>query len=167
MRAVNAYEKIFNRKPVSSAAPGWQLTRGSLKAMNEISVTYHSDTRGVHPYFPKCEGEVFRALEIPTPLPTFDEVIGTDMDENILQNLLEQAKEQNLCVFTAHTEVEGMSYYSQFKEFLIRLKNSGFTFMNGMDCAKKLLEHKEKIPSCEFYRGILPGRAGYVTVQRV
>lgn len=167
MKAVNAYEKIFNRKPVSSAAPGWQLTPSSLKAQNDLQLVYISDTRGQFPYFPKVGSKVYDTLELPTTLPTFDEVIGTDSDENILQNLLEQAKKQKLCVFTAHTEVEGMSYYALFKEFLIRLKNSGFTFMTGMECAKKLLVQREKIPSCEFYRGVMQGRAGYVTAQKV
>ncbi len=166
MKAVNAYEKTFNRKPLSSAAPGWQLTPASLKIQNELKFTYISDTRGKFPYFPKAGDKIYDALELPTTLPTMDEVIGTDTDENMLASLISQAGKQKLCVFTAHTEVEGMSYFSQFKNFLERLLEKKFIFMTGMDCAKKLLEQREKIPSCEFYRGILPGRAGYVTIQK-
>ncbi len=167
MKAVAAYEKIFNRKPASSAAPGWQLTPSSLKAQNELKLVYISDTRGQFPYFPKVGGKVHDTLELPTTLPTMDEVIGAVSDENMLASLVSRAEKQKLCVFTAHTEVEGMSYFSQFKKFLELLLEKKFTFMTGMDCAKKLLEQKEKIPACEFYRGILPGRAGHVTVQKI
>lgn len=166
-RAAEAYRAIFGEPPVSSAAPGWQASCHSFRVMDDAGLVYHADTRGIAPYFPACGGVPFKALEIPTTLPTLDELLGTATERAITDRLVEDAARQSLCVFTGHTETEGLHYAGLLRDVIARLKDRGFGFSRGIDIARRLLERRQDIPVCEFYRGTMPHRGGFVTMQRL
>ena len=59
------------------AAPGWQASDESLAAEEDLGLEYAADTRGWCPFFPvTSDGTVRRVLQLPTTLPTADELIG-------------------------------------------------------------------------------------------
>ncbi len=96
-RACRAFEEHAGRRCHAFAAPGWQATANSLLAEQELGLRYAADTRGYRPFFPVVRrGEdspeqVVAVLQIPTTLPTLDELInradlrGTDLLAYVLQ----------------------------------------------------------------------------------
>ena len=77
-RAIASYVKALKISPQSFAAPGWQATDTSLTVQDRQRFLYCSDTRGVFPFLPMMQGQIYQTLQIPTTLPTLDEVLGLD-----------------------------------------------------------------------------------------
>src|SRR4051812_36454824 len=79
-KVADTYRFIFNEAPTSFAAPGWQAGWGTWRAMGKMELLYHSDTRGDTPYFGTGApaGVSCKTLEIPTTLPTWDEMLAWD-----------------------------------------------------------------------------------------
>ena len=162
-KVLDVYRFIFGDDPKSFAAPGWQAGTGSWSAMEKLKLLYHSDTRGTHPY---CVSP-FKTLEIPTTLPTWDEVLGSDgIDaQSLVDETWNLLKVDRLNVWTIHAELEGMSYFPPFDEFVERAVREGMKWVFLPDVARKLLENPHEIPYDAVEQGVLPGRAGTVTCQ--
>src|SRR5215470_2481844 len=77
-RSADAYERVLGRRPRATAAPGWRCTAASLAAQERFGFDYASDVRGRAPFFPADNGRTFKTLQIPTTLPTLDELIGRE-----------------------------------------------------------------------------------------
>ena len=73
-RRVPAHLRRARRTPPARA--GWQSNARSREVYDEAGLLYASDTRNGPPFFPRIDGRVFRTLEIPSTLPTFDELLG-------------------------------------------------------------------------------------------
>jgi peptidoglycan/xylan/chitin deacetylase (PgdA/CDA1 family) len=74
-RACEAFERAVGEPPRTHAAPGWLTSRHALRLTQRLGFEYASDTRGSHPYMPVCEAELALCPQIPTTLPTLDELI--------------------------------------------------------------------------------------------
>lgn len=74
-RACEAFERVVGEPPRTHAAPGWRTSRHALRLTQRLGFEYASDTRGSHPYMPVCEAELALCPQIPTTLPTLDELI--------------------------------------------------------------------------------------------
>ena len=68
--------RIFGTEAQTAGAPGWQSNARSRQIYDEAGLLYSSDVRGTSPFFPRIGGQVFKTLEIPSTLPTFDELLG-------------------------------------------------------------------------------------------
>nr|HID57764.1 DUF2334 domain-containing protein [Desulfobacterales bacterium] len=77
-RAIRIYKGILGVRPESFAGPSWHSTAQSLDLLNQEGFTYSSDTRGVSAFFPETGGVRVPLLQIPTTLPTMDEMLGID-----------------------------------------------------------------------------------------
>jgi peptidoglycan/xylan/chitin deacetylase (PgdA/CDA1 family) len=123
VRALEAFQGVFGTRPTAHAAAGWQLNAGVLDLEQEFGLDYASDSRGTTPFWPTMAGVQGRCLQLPTTLPTIDELIGVEgMDaqaaaEQILR--LSRAGATDTHVFTLHAELEGQKLLGQF-EFLLR-----------------------------------------------
>jgi undecaprenyl phosphate-alpha-L-ara4FN deformylase len=172
------YKVIFGESPRSFAAPGWQAGPGTWKAMESMKLLYHSDTRGECPYFASPQpsplgrgrqsaGEAFKTLEIPTTLPTWDEMLTWDgLDrKNLVDETWKLLKPEAVNVWTIHAELEGTAYFPQFHDFVERVQRESVTWIFLPDLARKLSERPEQVPCDEIKQGTLPGRAGPVTCQ--
>ena len=71
--ARDEFRRIFGREALTAGAAGWQSNARSREVYDEANLLYASDARGGAPFFPRIEGKVFKTLEIPSTLPTFDE----------------------------------------------------------------------------------------------
>ena len=104
--------------------------------------------------------------EIPTTLPTLDEVIGaatsTQMSA-IVDYYLRQMREDALNVHTVHAETEGMEQLEVFIALVEALKARGAQFVRLGEVAAQLA--LIELPVCEVKRTTLPGRAGWVSAQ--
>jgi len=166
-RLSDMYVSLFQKEPESFAAPGWQAGAGNWQAMESRHFLYHSDTRGTHPYFPVINGKTLETLEIPTTLPTWDEMLAWDgiTRQDLVDETWKLLKKDTLNVWTIHAEFEGTVYFPQFHEFVERAEREGVEWIFLPQVAKDFLAHREQVPSATIKQGGLPGRAGTVTCQ--
>jgi undecaprenyl phosphate-alpha-L-ara4FN deformylase len=164
--AFEVYRAIFGERPKAFAAPGWRTNAAAMRLLDEMGVEYRSDTRGSAPYRCASDGHVFRAPEIPTTLPTMDEVIGRDglrAPDALLRFYLDQFKPDSLNVHTIHAETEGMGHLDGFAALIRALKERGATFVQLGEIAARL--KGAELPVSEVIRATLPGRAGWISAQ--
>lgn len=168
-KAHRLYADIVGREPGSSAAPGWACSSAQLTAQDETGMLYHSDSRGESPFFPVMGGKEFSHLQIPTTLPTLDELLGigelSDPDE-VKKYYTDKISSVPMSVLTVHAETEGMSWADWFDGLLGELELPGVRFQRLRDIADNALKERENIPRCELSMGALPGRAGLVAIQK-
>ena len=161
-RSVNAYERVIGARPSATAAPGWRCTAASLAAGDRLGFDYASDARGVRPFFPVADGCAFRTLQIPTTLPTLDELIGRAPRPN---DALFSRLGEGLNVHTVHAEVEGRPYLSLFEDFLKEIRRRKVATVLLRDVAAELFRERESVPRLPVERGSVPGRSGWVACQ--
>jgi len=157
----------LGRQASAFAAPGWQTSRISRGILASAGMAYASDTRGTGPYYPRFDTEVTPLLEIPTTLPTLDELLGfhgctaNDHTDLILARLQNGAPQ----VLTIHAELEGGPFREAFARLLDLCRARKVTFFRLEDWARELLQSPQDIPSAPIFQGRLPGRAGTVSRQ--
>src|SRR5258707_251076 len=70
------FREIFGRPAVVLGAAGWQMNAHAYRAEAELGFRYASDARGRSPYQPVIDGKPAGCVQLPTTLPTLDELIG-------------------------------------------------------------------------------------------
>jgi undecaprenyl phosphate-alpha-L-ara4FN deformylase len=161
------FVRIFGLEAAAAGAAGWQSNARSREVYDEAGLLYSSDTRGTHPFFPRIEGRVFRTLEIPTTLPTLDELMGRPEfpDGAIAGHLHSLLRRDRLNVFTLHAEIEGMGRRAIFRELLGACRASGVEFVRLCDAARSLLSNRAAIAACGQVMAPVDGRSGLVATQ--
>jgi len=162
-KAVDKYEKILNVRPLGFAAPGWQITKNALAALDSFNFDYVSNTRGFSPFTPSYEGVKFLTPEIPSTMPTMDEVFGTDGidDDTVVSYYLYQLK-PGLNVHTVHAEMEGGGKIKQFEAIVKGALKKGYKIIPMAEYVKQQIV----FPQGEIVQGFLPGRAGSLALQK-
>lgn len=164
--AAEVYRAILDAAPRSFAAPGWRTSDTALRVLEAEQLGYRSDTRGRDPYRCRVAGEILATAEIPTTLPTLDEVMGTVAVAeagSIVEFYVRQMREDVLNVHTIHAETEGMGQLEIFTALLDALKVRGARFVQLGEVAARLTV--AELPAYEVVRTTLPGRAGWVSAQ--
>jgi len=109
---------------------------------------------------------VLRCLQLPTTLPTLDELIGVDgMDaqaaaRHLLARTATRGGDQ---VFTLHTELEGAKLLPAFITLLNGWRDQGYDFNTLAGLAASL--DADRLPVCDVLWGEVPGRSGELMVQ--
>ncbi len=128
-RACARFTDIFKTPPLTHGAAGWQMNVDALRLTQRLGFEYCSDGRGTHPHLPVWNAELIRCPQLPTTLPTLDELIGVGAvtDDNVAAHLLERTKEPAAAghVFTLHAELEGMRFAPMFEQLLDGWKAQG------------------------------------------
>jgi peptidoglycan/xylan/chitin deacetylase (PgdA/CDA1 family) len=163
-RAREEYERIFGKPARAAAAPGWQANEESLLAYEEAGFDYGSDTRGQSPFLPLINGRASRTAEIPTSMPTLDELAGRPEfpDDALLPHYGSFFKEEKDHVHTIHAELEGMAYLDFFHSFLEKAVNAGVAFETMESRAARL--DRSRLPVLPVVQGTVDGRSGLVAV---
>ena len=156
--------RIFGGEARTAGAAGWQSNARSRAVYDEANLLYGSDTRGGAPFFPRLDGKVFQTLEIPSTLPTFNELMGRPEypDEKIVPHYLSLLREDRVNVFTLHAEIEGMGRRTLFRELLAACRGRGVEFVRLDDYARDLLANRAAIPVCDQVMAEIDGRSGVV-----
>ncbi len=167
-RGLHAFERIFGFLPQSHAAAGWQINAHALELEREYGLRYASDTRGATAFLPLLAGGPSTCPQLPTTLPTFDELLGRDgIDEtSIAEAVFRLSSLQSappLQVFTLHAELEGMLLRTAFESLLVKWRNCGAS-ITGM-AAVHALATRDPLPSRAVVMGKVPGRSGMLAVQ--
>lgn len=161
------FRRIFGGDAHAAGAAGWQSNVASRDAYERAGLLYASDTRGTSPYFPRVGGRVFRTLEIPSTLPTLDELMGRPEfpDERIVSHLTGALRADRLNVFTLHAEIEGMGRRQLWHELLAAWRKRGVEFVRLDAVARDLLARRDAIPVCDQVMAPIDGRSGLVATQ--
>jgi undecaprenyl phosphate-alpha-L-ara4FN deformylase len=164
-RAVARHADIFGTTPHVHGAAGWQMNAQALRLTQRLGFAYSSDCRGTHPFVPIWNGEIVLCPQLPTTLPTLDELIGIDgvTDDNVHERLLDLTREPRDHVYTLHAELEGMRLSSVFEKLLAGWREQGYQLVAMNDIAQSL--NVASLPRCEMIRGELPGRSGTLMLQ--
>jgi undecaprenyl phosphate-alpha-L-ara4FN deformylase len=164
--AFEAYRAIFAEEPRSWAAPGWRTNATAMRLLDRAGLLYRSDTRGATPFRPQLDGEMLSTPEIPTTVPTLDEVLGREKLPDaaaIARFYRDRISADRLNVHTVHAETEGMGQLESFTALVRELKQAGAEFVR-LDAVAAHLD-RESLPICPVVRGTLPGRSGWVATQ--
>ena len=161
-KAASMFEDIFGHRAVTTAAPGWTVSPDSLEVQDEMGLSYCSDSRGTHPFYPVMGGRRFRTLQLPTTLPTADEILGENgiTPDNIHQ-FYASSLQEGVNVLTIHAELEGNAIRPSFVRLLERFRVDGVRCITLGEAAPVLVD----APSCEIIMGEIAGRAGKVAIQ--
>ncbi|MGA2410371.1 MAG: polysaccharide deacetylase family protein [Candidatus Binataceae bacterium] len=160
------YRAIVGSEARSFASPGWRTSPDALAALDRKGIAYHSDTRGRSPYRSAINGVVMAAPELPTTLPTLDEILGTAEVPDGAAAVRYYAEQLNLAalnVHTVHAETEGMGEIETFAALIEAWRERGATFVQLGQVAEELAA--AELPVCEVVRLALPGRAGWISAQ--
>jgi undecaprenyl phosphate-alpha-L-ara4FN deformylase len=163
-RATSRFREIFGRAAHAIGAAGWQANRHSLVAQDDFAFLYASDTRGDKAFFPKIKGRTCSTLQIPTTLPTLDELVslGDCPEPQWIARYLEQIHPNTLNVLTIHAEWEGMTYHQWFVNFLETCVERGIQIRPLKEAANMLLSQRSSIPVLHLVQKTIEGRSGPV-----
>jgi undecaprenyl phosphate-alpha-L-ara4FN deformylase len=167
-RGLAAFERVFGAPPESHAAAGWQINQTALALERDYRLKYASDTRGGPAFRPLLPEGPSSCPQLPTTLPTFDELLGRDgVEENTLASamfdLSVRAADPALQVFTLHAELEGMLLRDAFESLLLRWRGAGATITRMATI--HALASSRPLPTRPVVEGEIPGRSGLLAVQ--
>ncbi|CAM2145453.1 undecaprenyl phosphate-alpha-L-ara4FN deformylase [Pararobbsia alpina] len=159
------YAEVFGAPPPTHGAAGWQMNPYAFEQIDTWGMLYASDGRGYGPYRPCIGGEPLRHVQMPTTLPTFDEVLGLDgVDEsNIADKMMSLTREDGDHVFTLHAELEGQKLAPAFERLLDGWRSQGHQLVAMADYHAAL--DLSRVPLAEIAWGEVPGRSGELIVQ--
>ena len=160
-KAFELFEKTTGKQARSMAAPGWQATGDSFAVEDELELDYASDCRGETPFYPEIRATVFKTLQIPTTLPTMDEIFGGPGKASIADLWLSEMRRETE-VLTIHAEMEGNRQIGDFEEFLDRAVEQGVDFTTLREIAAKATS-EARVAKVE--PGTVRGRAGTLVKQ--
>jgi len=166
-KARHEFERIFGEPAKTAGAAGWQANAHSLAAYDDAGLAYASDARGTHPFFPKVNGTTYKTLQMPTTLPTLDELLGrpeyprTRLADHYC-SLIQPGREN---VLTAHAEIEGMAELAWFRGFLRAARDRQWRFLRLDHMAAAVLQQPELVPVCLMTDGHIDGRSGTLATQ--
>ncbi len=162
------FAEIFGERARFQAAPGWTATPLSVEVQEAHGLVATSDTRGGGPFFPiRADGTVSKVLEIPSTLPTLDELLavplpgaGTQIEracEFLRRGMREgaaggggaeaaaaehgpAARRAAIEVHSIHTEIEGgAAFFAPFADLLAAWESDGVSFLTFEEVCRTLL----------------------------
>lgn len=163
-RACALFEEVLGRRVKTVAAPGWQASADSLEIQDAMYLSYASDCRGSCPFLPVMEGRQFTTLQVPTTMPTLDElIVGREATRQNGAECLMAHIRPGLNVHTIQAEIEGGKMAYCFEEFIKRLQETGARFVTLGEAAEEA--RQKEILRCVVTMAEIPGRPGKVAVQ--
>lgn len=165
VRAREEFIRVFDRAPEMHGAAGWQVNDSVPRLERELGFRYASDTRGTSPFMPVAEGVEVAVPQLPTTLPTLDELIGREDLGAVepVEHLLALTERGGDHVFTLHAELEGGAYLGAFERLLAAWRARGFDLTDMGSYARTL--DPARLPRCPIVSGTVPGRSGTLAVQ--
>jgi len=166
--ARDAFAEIFGQPPRVHGAAGWQMNPYVPALQAELGFRYASDTRGLEPFVPVSDHGGVRVPQLPTTLPTLDELIGRPDLQGIdpVDHLLSLTASTGTRpqVFTLHAELEGGKFLPSFERLLREWRRRGTQLTDLASYAATL--DVPSLPRCRIVAGTVDGRSGTLAVQQ-
>ena len=158
------FEDIFRQPPATHGAAGWQMNAAAFQQLDDWGLAYASDGRGMAPYRLSIAGHTLRHVQMPTTLPTLDELIGADgIDEgNVARALLKLTENDTDQVYTLHAELEGGLLAPAFDALLAGWKAQGHQLVTMGGMASRI--DATVLPVQPLRWGSVSGRSGELIV---
>lgn len=159
------FERIFGERPRAFAAPAWFCTDDAFEALDSLGLDYTSVSRaGAGPFYPEVRGRRLKTIDVPTTLPTLDEMLGVagTTPENYVERLMSRYRPDATEVLTVHAETEGLACRELFRELLGRHVVRGVEAVTVGQVAEA--RRASSAPARRVTLGEVPGRAGQVVV---
>jgi len=161
------FQELFQRPPEVHAAAGWQVNDYVPNLERELGFRYASDVRGHRPFIPVVDGRVSGVPQLPTTLPTLDELIGRSDLQGVtpvghLARLTAASPDRDH-VYTLHAELEGGRYLESFEQLLQSWQGQG----RRLGCLSEYYGTLDTagLPQCEIVARQVAGRAGILACQ--
>jgi peptidoglycan/xylan/chitin deacetylase (PgdA/CDA1 family) len=162
--AYQRFGDIFGAAPRTHGAAGWQMNEAAWQQLDDWGLAYASDGRGSRPFRPRIAGHTLNHVQLPTSLPTLDELIGLEgTDEaNVAHRLLARTEHEVADqVFTLHAELEGGLLAPVFDTLLQGWLSQGHRLVTMQDRFHRLQGAASgALPEGPLTWGSVPGRSG-------
>ncbi len=185
-QAVDRFTAIFGAAPRTHGAAGWQMNRYAFEQLDALGIRYSSDGRALldhagalmqaeaGPHRLVVDGKTLNCIQLPTTLPTLDELLGCTIDNvvidtsNIAATLLKltdqsQTQQPRDHVYTLHAELEGQKLAPIFEQLLAGWRAQGYDLISMETAFKKVADRA--LPKHGVTWGELPGRSGELIMQ--
>lgn len=166
-KAAETFNKVFETPAKVHGAAGWQINGYALGYEAQLGFSYASDTRGTHAFIPVMDQIESSCPQMPTTLPTLDELIGCNgiTEENVHESVYEKSQQPlpNGHIYTLHAELEGMKLLPVMQKLLGRWRNDGAELGTMLDTYQTL--DINSLPKHEVIWGEVEGRSGTLALQ--
>ena len=166
-RAADRYQEIFGQPAATHGAAGWQMNDAAYRQAQRWGMAYCSDTRGTHPFIPLLANGEASCPQLPTTVPTLDELIGADgiTVDNVADAILAMTRmpPAHGHVYTLHAELEGMKLAPVFEQLLSGWQRQGYTLVSLADYYAAL--DVAALPRQPVRMGEIAGRSGTLALQ--
>jgi peptidoglycan/xylan/chitin deacetylase (PgdA/CDA1 family) len=167
--AVEGFAQATGRAPEFFASAGWQVHPQLFTEEAIRGWRWASDTRGRYPYLPALQGVRSTCVQIPTTLPTLDEVLrsGAATAARVHEYLYAESRHvlPTGHVYSASAEREGGPMLAVMEKLIIMWKGYDGTLRSLGQVAGELAT--AQLPVHQVGWGELPGRAGHLAMQSV
>lgn len=179
-RSWERYAAIFGEAPKTHGAAGWQMNEHAFARLDACGLDYASDSREMldesgslvrpdaGPYRLASNGKPHHCVQLPTTLPTMDELLGRTIGGNELRPdtvadfLLGLSAAPRDHVYTLHAELEGQKLAPIFDKLLTGWRAQGYTLASMQQYHRSLAI--ADLPVRRLQWGELPGRSGELIV---
>ena len=181
-KAQQRYTQIFGAAPHTHGAAGWQMNLHAFAEHDTAGYRYASDGRAplqengalrdpqAGPHRLTAGGQTLACIQLPTTLPTLDELLGREIagttitTANIAAHILAlTAGATRDHVYTLHAELEGQKLAPIFEQLLSGWKAQGYRLASMAEYHDKIKD--TALPTCPVSWGEVPGRSGELIVQ--
>ena len=166
MLAHDAFVEALGIEPTTIGAAGWQINPDVIELEQSMGFHYASDVRGSAPFVPEFQGRLSSCVQLPTTLPTLDEMLGVDgvSESNLAHSLLRITEDASTCqVYTAHAELEGMKMLPVMEALIPGWQSQGFILGTLADSYAAL--NVARLPRKQIVWAQLPGRSGMLACE--
>jgi len=162
---ISDIEKVLETRVAGFGAPGWQAGFACLHALDQLGLAWGSDTRGRHPFLPMMHGYRFKTPQVPTTLPTLDELPGGLPPKRAdVIGLCQSIDRQDWPVYTAHAELEGRFFPEVLDTLLDFCATRRIPVLTLSGTLRRYLAEQE-LPVSEVVQAPIPNRPGLVATQ--
>jgi undecaprenyl phosphate-alpha-L-ara4FN deformylase len=181
-KSYQRFAEIFGEAPKTHGAAGWQMNAHAFEQLDAFGMAYASDGRcelnergeladpSAGPHRLALNGKELRCVQLPTTLPTLDELLGRTVDgveideTNIAALLLGLTETPRNHVFTLHAELEGQKLAPIFERLLTGWRAQGYELVSMAEYHRRIAN--DVLPILPVSWGRLPGRSGELVIQR-
>jgi undecaprenyl phosphate-alpha-L-ara4FN deformylase len=180
-KAAQRFLQVFGAPPETHGAAGWQMNPHAFEQHDTDGIRYASDGRALlrengaladpacGPHRLCTNSRVMACIQLPTTLPTLDELLGRDIDgtvittSNVAAHLLAlTAGAGRDHVYTLHAELEGQKLAPIFEQLLAGWQAQGYRLASMADYYQKVKD--AALPTLPITWGEVPGRSGQLIV---
>ncbi len=166
--AASAYQEAFGARAHAHCAAGWQVNEHLFALEDELGLDYASDSRGSAPFLPAMGSYRGRCPQLPTTLPTLDELVGVDGRDvhaavDRILDLSAGPPAGGAHVFTLHAELEGQRFAPAFARLIDTWRARGARLVTLAEMRRQL--DPARLPRHRVVLGEVPGRSGSLALQ--